>query len=372
MIFYYICINEPAPTSKMSKSTHIPNRNIRLCQRKSERERKRWKLASSRNRILKQTRGKGRASGKEKKRKDKTISYKETIFFPKRFKFIGNFEDINSLITDIIEKANQNKDKNGKKSFIFDMKEVEELDTASINVLLTLTNYLTILGYDVYGNTPSDQEAKDILRASGFFSHVATSFSVPSCPNTIFTISGDNKTDEDAIGREIRKIHKSLTGTEDSYLPLYTTLGEIAANSVEHANRNNAEKNWFMSVHNEEEKALIMMADIGEGILNTLNLLFKQETANKLWREKPHEVLKSTFAGKYQSSTRDPNRNTGLPDMVPRVKSNYIENIIVVANNAVYDFSDKLSRTLNTPFPGTFYLLEVTKKNIEVWQNRLK
>lgn len=88
--------------------------------------------------------------------------------------------------------------------------------------------------------------------------------------------------------------------------------------------------------------------------------------------ETPADILKNMFAGKYQSSTREKNRNNGLPDMVPRVKSNYLNNILVVSNNAIYDFSGKSTRTLNNSFPGTFYLIEITEENIKVWQNRIK
>ena len=127
-----------------------------------------------------------------------------------------------------------------------------------------------------------------------------------------------------------------------------------------------------MSVHYEDSSAMIMMADIGKGILGTLNMILKQKVYEQLANNEPHETLKKLFEGKFQSSTRDPNRNNGLPEMMERVSRNYIKNVIVVTNNAVLDLNGKLSCKLNISFPGTFYLIEVTKENFDIWSTRGK
>lgn len=306
-----------------------------------------------------------------KKTKRVPKKFCESITLPSDSRFIGNTESINELVNSIIVKAESGGDDFNRR-FIFDLSNVTKLDEAMINLLLTVANYLEILGFDYGGNFPEDEECRTMLEISGFFDHVKTNVQIKSAQDTIFTISGDDKTNDQAIGAQIKKITKALTGVEDTFQPLYTTLGEIAANSVEHANADKDKKNWFMSVHYEQSRVLIMMADIGSGILKTMNLRWKQELLNELWNEAPSDILKNMFAGKYQSSTREKNRNNGLPDMVPRVQSNYLNNIIVVSNNAIYDFSGNSTRTLNNSFPGTFYLIEVTAENINVWQNRLK
>lgn len=255
--------------------------------------------------------------------------------------------------------------------FVFNLSNIKQIDSAAINVILTLVNYLNILGIKVVGNIPKDDEARNKLINSGFFTKVKTNKEFSKPRDKIFNLSGDAQTNEEAIGAEILSICKYLLGYERPYSPLYNTLGEIAGNSVEHANRLLSNKNWFMSVHYEEGKVIIQMADIGKGIIRTLNLLLKQEVLRFLNRREPHEVLENLFRGSYQSSTREKNRNNGLPEMLERFKSEYINNVIVVSNNAVFDFSNRLSCSLNHSFNGTFYSIEITRENITKWLNRL-
>lgn len=58
--------------------------------------------------------------------------------------------------------------------------------------------------------------------------------------------------------------------------------------------------------------------------------------------------------------------------MWERVNQNYIKNVVVISNNAVLDYSGKLTRSIDASFPGTFYIIELDKNNIDVWQSRLK
>lgn len=293
------------------------------------------------------------------------------IKFPSDCRFIKNYDNFNRLVNDIIDKSN---DQNLQpiEWFDFDLKDVTLLDSAAINVLLTLVNYLSLFGFRVKGNVPGNPDASNFMAKSGFFAMVKSSRKVPDTDDHFFTLAGNNKTNQDAIADEIHNIMYHLTGEKISYQPLYNTLGEVAGNSVEHSNKEKTYKNWFMSVHYEDSSAMIMMADIGKGILGTLNLLLKQKVYEQLANNEPHETLKKLFEGKFQSSTRDPNRNNGLPEMMERVSRNYIKNVIVVTNNAVLDLNGKLSCKLNISFPGTFYLIEVTKENYNLWSTREK
>ena len=294
-----------------------------------------------------------------------------TVNFPADCRFIDNFESFNKLINDIIDKSRDVK-LNPIERFEFDLTRVTKLDSSAINVMLTLANYLNLSGFNVRGSVPIDTEARDFMVNSGFFAMVRSSRKIHPTDDHFFTLSGNNQTNQDAIANEIRNIMQYLIGESVSYQPLYNTLGEIAGNSVEHANKDNLYKNWFMSVHYEESKAIIMMADIGKGILGTLNLLLRQRVYNLINWNKPQETLKKLFEGEYQSCTREPNRNNGLPEMMELVNKNYIKNVVVVTNDAVLDFKGNSSCRLNISFPGTFYLIEVTEENIRLWQNRQK
>ena len=294
------------------------------------------------------------------------------VILPSDSRFIDNTDVIIEFIKSIIKEA-ENATAASAMEIRFDLSKVERLDEAMINILLTLVNYLDILGYDYIGNFPINKECRDMLVKSGFLNHVETDVAIKSTQDTIFTLCGDNQTNDKAIGEEILKITHVLTDENHPYPPLYTTLGEIAANSVEHANADIRKKNWFLSVHYESDRVIVMMADIGRGILGTIGCLCNEVSSDtSVGTQSPTDILKDIFAGNFQSSTLEANRYNGLPDMVPRVKASFLNNIVVISNNAFFDFSGKATRILNNSFPGTFYLIEVTTENIEIWKNRSK
>lgn len=334
-------------------------------QRRAEKEKKRWKEIK-RKRNIKRSQGKNKSISNSLD----FISTREEIKLPQNCCFISETEEVNVIVNTVKTKVDSVNDTT--RSVHLDMSEVIEIDSAGINVFLTLANYLASKGIKVTGVLPSDEKATEKIVRSGFLKMVTTKRSVPQTVDHIFILSGNDRTNQQEIGAEIRQICKTLLGEEQTYPPLYDTLGEIAANSVEHANTVIVDKNWFMSVHYEDDYAVIQMADIGEGILGTLKLLLKQEILSAITFQQSHETLQKLFEGQYQSCTLEPNRNNGLPDMLQRFKESYIDNVIVITNEAAYDFSGKYSRKLNNPFPGTFYSIRISKSNIQQWQNRLK
>lgn len=348
------------------------NYHILCRQRKLERARRRWKGIVRARHILKSLMRKRRVRDNISDNFTMRIGI-VTEVFPQDCRFFDNLDSLIELIKRIIRRASSC-EKPKIKIVKFDLSQVKLLDTATINVILALANYLGIIGITVKGNYPVDKSALQILINSDFFSIVESGRKVPIRKNKddIYILSGNNKTNQDGISAAIHKIMNALGVSEKNYSPLYNTLGEIAGNSVEHANKVISAKNWFLSVHIEENRAMIMMADIGKGILSTLNLLLKQEIYRVVVKQLPHETLLKLFKGHYQSSTREENRNNGLPDMWQRVCDNYLRNIIVISNNAILDFSGKMTKTLNNPFPGTFYYIEIDKENIEKWYTRIK
>lgn len=334
-------------------------------QRRAEKEKKRWKEIK-RKRNIRRNQGKSESTLNP----FELSSIRDEIKLPQDCSFISRTDEIVEIVNSIKTKVDS--DGNTTLYVHLDMSEVIEIDSAAINIFLTLANYLASKGIKVTGVLPSDEKATEKIVRSGFLKMVTTKRSVPQTVDHIFILSGNDRTNQQEIGAEIRQICKTLLGVEQAYSPLYDTLGEIAANSVEHANADVNDKNWFMSVHYEEDYAVIQMADIGEGILGTLKLLLKQEIISTITFQQPHETLQKLFEGQYQSCTLEPNRNNGLPDMLVRFKDNFIDNVIVITNEAVYDFSGKYSRKLNNPFPGTFYSIRISKSNIQKWQNRLK
>ena len=254
----------------------------------------------------------------------------------------------------------------------FDLSNVKLIDNGGIGMLLSLVNFLSKHKVPSYGNVPNDEMANIALYNSGFFEHVKMLQGKKSRSNDKFIVqSGSSVTNSIIISKESRKVMNYLMGINSSYKPIYSLIGEIISNSIEHANHYHQDKNWLLSVHYEEQKVSIMVMDIGLGILATLRKKISQKVKDITKFTSNIDTLYNLFDRKYQSSTFESNRNKGLPKIKDCFENNYISNLNVITNNAFLDFNRKNSRKLNANFQGTFYYWEITKTNIEKWQNRI-
>lgn len=282
--------------------------------------------------------------------------------FPAKLNFFDDIDSVSKLVTDILDRIESDSSINVVN---LDMTKVESIDGAAIVIILTLAHYLNRMNVNVRGTMPKNENARKALIESGFLSHVKTSSRfIKSGKDTIFTKKGLRIIDQDANVEQIRKIVGHLTGKESNHEDLYNAFGEIQQNSVEHANKEISRKNWFMSVHYETERCFIIMSDIGEGIIKTLNPKLNQKVSSLVRNENDADVLLNLFKGKYQSSTREPNRNTGLPGIFDSVKRKQIGKIYVISNKAYIELSEECTQVLTNNFPGTVYAIEMTKDNV--------
>ena len=343
-------------------------RNIRLFQKAIMRKRIRYNRVHKHLRILRSSR-----------RKTKTIRYKDTSQYqnslplvpfvaPESFSMANDTESVINFINTVYRTIQE---KNNHCRVFFDVENVERTDNGAIGVLLALINALSQKHIHAYGNSPRNPESNDVFVNSGFFEHVKLLQGKKSNTIDSFIVQkGRDKTNSQMVGREVRKIIKYLTHEEKTYKPLYTLIGEMISNSIEHANRISADKNWLLSIHYEREKVVIMVIDIGKGIMATLRKKIKQKLNDTIHFRSSVDTLVNLFKGEYQSSTFEDNRNKGLPFIKECFDNNYINSLFVITNNVFLDFNNVLSREMVTNFRGTFYSWEVTRKNIEIWRNR--
>lgn len=344
----------------MRKSDLMSKRRLQLWVKRIERTRRKAKNRCKNRKPRQSYQSHTVTPYKSRTANENTFTFK----FPSDCRF---FRDIDSL-TEIINIIKSHfADNPGDKVLNLDLSKVKFFDVAAIIIILTLTNYLNGIGIRVFGRVPEDPRALEMLVESDFFSHVITkrNYSKNSKDRIVTsTLAGKKVIETEVNAVEIRKIVLHLTGLENNYYPLYNVIGEIQGNSVEHANFDFSKKNWFMSVHYEDSKCLIILADIGEGILNTMGLRFGQNLKKLVSGLSDSQTLLNLFKGKYQSSTREPNRNTGLPGIFDSVKQKQIGKIHVITNKACLELSDESKYDLRHNFPGTLYSIEITKDNI--------
>ncbi len=254
----------------------------------------------------------------------------------------------------------------------FDMDSVVKIDIFSICLLLSLLNKLVNKDVRCRGNLPKDEESSEIVKQSGFLSMMTSNILVPKdkmFDNQMYMV-GKDKVNSDRISKSVKHCMKYLLGSESHYPPVFETMVEICANSVEHANGIRVDKNWLVSISKEKDCIRFILTDTGKGILGTL-CKKKKELFNDLINFRTDvDVLKLVFEKGYISRTGDINRHLGLPEVYETYRSGFISNLFVLTNCVQLCF-DGNSKKNNNEFRGVLISWTVSKKNIEIWKQSL-
>lgn len=370
LIFLYLC--KLFYNRIYYRMTNISLKRIQLRQLSFLRKRRRYNLIHKRIRIIRACRP---------RHKNKRYRYSDSKEYHNSLpRYIFDVPDSFNLYEfpeNVIRFINETKDfirnLNYKCRAEFNLQQVTSIDNGGIGMLLSLINFLARHRVQSFGNSPISEEAQKLFINSGFFDHVKMIQGKKAKSNDVFIIQSGASTNPSGISSESRKIMKHLMGIENtSYKPVYSLIGEIVSNSVEHANLMRQDKNWLLSVHYEQDKVKIMVLDIGLGILATLKKKLHQSLKDLATLISDIQTLFNLFDKKYQSSTFESNRNKGLPKIKLCYDNNFISNLTVITNGVLLDFSGERSKKLEANFQGTYYYWEVSRSNIEKWQNRAK
>lgn len=340
-----------------------------LRKKKLERLKRKSAIKKRQRNILNNSKKKSFSEQKQKRNNLYQPPKKITISAKPDFSLLQFSENVLSFVNDIEEVTSKNK----YKIVNLDMTQVTNIDIGSISILLSKINKLTQKNIQTICNLPKDNNCRNMFFESGFSDHMrdlqGRKIVYSRTNNNLMVNRGFDKTSNEKLGLAIRNSVKHLTGTEDSFRPLYSIAQEMCANSIEHANEHN--KNWLFSVwYKDENNVCFSMTDIGSGILGTLKRKFSQVIRELLLTDNK-EILSRAYEKAYISVTKDINRNKGLPKIKNISDEKYIKNLIVITNNVFLDFSnDTNSKVLNRKFNGTFYYWELNKNCIEKWKNR--
>lgn len=351
------------------REVHISSKRIKIRQKKLERlKRKSAKKKRQRNII---NNGKKKLYKAEKTRRDNLFQQLKRVRISSE-QNLSLFENTENVL-EFIKKIEIETATNKKISLILDFTQVTNIDIGCISILLAKINKLGSKNVETICKLPQDSNCKRMFFESGFSDHMqdlrGRKILYSKQNKNLMVNRGFDKTSNQEVGLVIRNSVKYLTGFEDTFRPIYSMAQEMCANSVEHANKHN--KNWLFSVwYKDKGNICFTMTDIGEGILGTLKRKFSQ-VIKELVLSNNKDILYRAFEKKYTSATKDINRNKGLPKIKSISDENYIDNLIVITNNVLLDFSnDANSKILNRKFNGTFYYWELNKKCIDIWKNR--
>jgi hypothetical protein len=350
------------------KQTNITVVRIKLRQKKTERLARR-SFKRKRQRNIENNYRKRSSEVRQPKENNPFRLREVTVSAMAEFSLLEFPENVLSFIKKVDEVISNNK----HQIIEFDISQITKLDIGSIGLLLSKINELSRLGIHTVGNFPKDEQCRQMIYESGFLGHMndlkGRKIKLRQDNSNLMVNRGFDKTSNSLVGSAIRKSVLHLTGVEDTFRPLYSIAQEMCANSVEHANQQN--KNWLFSVwYKDENNVCFTMTDIGSGILSTLKRKATQIIKELLLTD-DIEILDRAFDKKYSSQTQDINRNKGLPKIKTISIENYVNNLTVITNNVLLDFTNNTnSKVLNKKLNGTFYYWELNKNCIETWKNR--
>lgn len=153
------------------------------------------------------------------------------------------------------------------------------------------------------------------------------------------------------LSKELKKI-----GIKD-YYELNTLVTEILGNAIEHGIRG-SNINWWM-YHTKVKGTLKMVfVDMGTGIISS----YRKAGIGILLSGS--NLLLRALKGAAGSSTKEPNRGRGLPQMDFMIRNNFISNFILITNNVTLRYNNGEYVTSSHPnFVGTYYSWTVNKEN---------
>ena len=284
-----------------------------------------------------------------------------------------NFSHIESVLAYINEIYKTSKQKLVTKIWM-DMRSVTNIDIFCLCLLISQINKLRNRHIICYGNYPENPKQRNFISESGFLKLIKTNLRVSGTQsyfNQMYMI-GKNSVDSDHILKSVKRCMKQLSGKEESYNPVFENMVEICANSVEHANQINEDKNWLVSISQESNGIIrFILTDTGEGMLRTLVKKRRDMFSDIANGRKDCDVLKRLFNGDYQSRTGETNLHLGLPEVYESFKAGFISNLQVLTNSVNYDFSTDGSTILSNEFMGVMITWTLSKTNIDIWKKSL-
>lgn len=253
---------------------------------------------------------------------------------------------------------------------IMSLKEVKLIDYGAISILTAISDDMKYKGIIIKGDLPDDAYCKQFMVDSGYLNHLYDSKGKPfpkaEKSDLIFFEKGSGiLSDEDnrKISLLVKNVVNHLTGENRYCLPVKTIILEICGNSIEWGGTDN--KQWLLGVKYEEGSVVFTVTDVGSGILNTLYRKFTKKLFDDLFLKENDKILMGAFDKKYGSSTKEVNRNKGLPSVKAKFEQETINNLKVLTNNVILHFdNDPLSKTFERGSPrfrGTFYQWVMTK-----------
>lgn len=253
------------------------------------------------------------------------------------------------------------------KNIHIEMKDIKGISCEAIAYLLcNISDPKFCNGKSCTGSTPSDAKIADIIKKSGFYTHVKSVNKADTDEyEKIFKRTG-KKVELKFIEKIINFSTVLVYGQKTKVGGIYRTLVECMANTRDHAS--DAGKQhvpWWTTVYfNEQDKrACFTFLDNGIGIFKSIRLKKFVHIFTKTFGANPNKrVLREILEGTLPSSTGIPYRGKGLPSIYRAFKRGQISRLIIISNDVYANLETGLFLELKNQFRGTLLYWEDGKR----------
>jgi ABC-type transporter Mla MlaB component len=297
-------------------------------------------------------------------------SYKKKIILPIEMDLFEKADQNIKFLNDMTEELKK------ERSCFFDLSKTIKIDSESILIFLGLLhkcrNENENINYD--GNFPKNKTILEQFNEHNFF-ELAIDLDYPVVETKVLTLRSKNIGDMDVIVacKNFINQNQNYSGEENEKMQaLYDIIGELMANTLEHANnrgdKNSFERWWLMVIKKaDSKKSKFLFLDLGSGILRSHEFKFNLNSLKsniKLMVEDNGKFLYDIFCGnvdvRIASNTNKGNRGLGLKGIYEYYSDNMISGLKIITNNVAIDFSkDTPYTSLSNSFDGTLICFEV-------------
>ena len=251
----------------------------------------------------------------------------------------------------------------GRHHLRIDLSKVEHIDFATTMLLSAIGEELLNKDCDLGGNSPKRPSCARYLIESGFYNKLfdrnGRRFNHANNSEFITVERRQYKLTKEhyaAFRMLVKHIKQHLIGKNNGKRIYNTIIKEICANSIEWSEADKSQ--WTIGAKFEGDKVIIVILDLGKGILEKLYRDYWVHIKDLLTFKNDASVLYGAFEQKYGSTTLEANRNQGLPCVKAAFDEGHIKDLKVVTNNSRIDFTNNDNNMFaisRTTFNGTLY-----------------
>jgi len=286
-----------------------------------------------------------------------TYKEREKVPIPDDFSIINN----NVETIECFETIKRKMKLNISRSIFLDFANVENLTIDAIMYLIAFMKNRYKQGNvkPIGGDYPKDKVAESILINSGFLEYVRHNISVGDVEqlkndNTIMITVG-NKVTPSILAEVCKLVQRAFNIERTDTMFIYTIIGELMANTVEHAFYDSRESkkvvnSWYLYVKLEDNKVKFTILDTGLGIPATIHKRATEKIKDLIptARDECNYILEAlqgmhkNIAKISRSRTKAENRNKGLPAIYKCHKEGKIKNLKILSNLGMYSSTESI------------------------------